>query len=268
MATNNQGSKSAREAAAAARAKAKAEQKARDRKVALIGTVVVVAVVAVLGVIGYVSVKNQNAIPSGPLPKGVTADTYGVKIGSAWKSANADSIPKLELWEDFQCPACGQMEQNSGATILGLADQGKLRLEWRPTIFLDDNLSEKNAAAGNPKSSLTATIALGCAVDAGKGERYHSAVFKRQPAQEGTGYSIQDLTGAAMEVGISGEALTTFSNCLTSNKYESWAKNSYKKFNESGVTSTPTGVLNGKELDQQVLFDPAALSQAISDAAK
>ena len=268
MATNNQGSKSAREAAAAARAKAKAEQQARDRKIAIIGTVIVVAVVGILGVVGYVSVKKQNEIPAGPLPAGVTNDTYGIKIGPAWTAANAESIPKLQLWEDFQCPACGAMERSSGAAVMQLADEGKLRLEWRPTIFLDERLKTENTAAGNPESSLTATVALGCAVDAGRGEPYHSAVFALQPAKEGTGFSTEQLLGAASQVGIAGQDLNTFESCLTSKKYESWVKNSYAKFNSEGVSSTPTGVLNGKALDQQLLFDPQALTQAITDAAK
>ena len=268
MATNNQNSRAAREAAAAAKAQAKAQQKARDRKVTLIGIGVVVAVVAILGVLGVVSVNKHNQALTGPLPTGVTSDTYGVKVGPAWKAANADSIPKLQLWEDFQCPACGGLEKNSGATILNLAETGKVRLEWRPTTFLDQNLTQQNNAAGNPLSSLNATMAFGCAIDAGKAQAFHSIVFAHQPKEEGAGYSATEMTAAAQAVGITGSALKTFNSCLATSKYKNWANDSFAKFNEAGVTQTPTGILNGKEMQQATLYDPNALKKAIADATK
>ena len=269
MATNNQGSRAAREAAATARSQAKAEQKARERKIQIIGGTVVLIVVAVLVVIGVnAAKKNAGGIDgSAALPKGVTTDTYGVKVGSAWNSVKADSIPKLELWEDFQCPACKFAEEKSGSTIAKLAKAGKIRVEYRPTIFLDANLVAENTAAGNPDSSLLATMAFGCAVDAGKAEEFHATVFANQP-EEGKGYSEGVLNNFAQDSGISGQKLFTFNDCLASKKYNGWVQNSYVKFNAAGVTSTPTGILNGKALDNKVLTDPKALTKAIQDATK
>jgi protein-disulfide isomerase len=202
------------------------------------------------------------------MPKGVTKDTYGVKVGSAWTAANAESIPKLQIWEDFQCPACGQMEKSSGATILKLAKEGKVRLEWRPTIFLDSNLSADNTANGNPDSSLRATNAFGCAVDQGYAEQYHSALFAAQPATEGQGYSAADLTAVAQTAGMTDQALTKFMECSTNKIYEGWANNSYAAFQKDGISSTPNGILNGTELTNDVLYDPTALTKAIADATK
>lgn len=269
MATNNQGSRAAREAAAAARSAAKAEQKKRERKIQIIGGAAVLVIVAVLVVIGVNAAKKNAGGVDGnaALPKGVSSDTYGVKVGKAWDLANAESIPQLEIWEDFQCPACKNMEDSSGPTISSLADAGKLRVLYRPTIFLDTNLAGDNSANGNPNSSLTSTMALGCAVDAGKAQEYHATVFANQP-EEGKGYSISDLNRFAELSGVTGEKLATFNDCLTSSKYEGWVQNSYAKFNAAGVTSTPTGLLNGKALDNNVLYDPKALAQAIQDATK
>jgi len=269
MATNNQGSRAAREAAAAARNQAKAEQKNRERKIQIIGGVVVLLVVAVLVVIGVKAAsKNAGGVDANAaLPAGVTTDTYGVKVGSAWTQPKADSIPKLELWEDFQCPACKNLEKSSGEAISSLAEAGKLRVEYRPTIFLDANLQGQNSANGNPDSSLEATMAFGCAVDAGKAAEFHQIVFANQP-EEGKGYSTRDLEGFAQSAGILGAKFTTFSNCLAAKKYNGWVQNSYIKFNAAGVTSTPTGILNGKTVDNTVLYDPKALTKAIQDATK
>jgi len=269
MATNNQGSRAAREAAAAARAAAKSEQKNRERKIQIIGGAAVLLVVAVLVAIGvHAASKNAGGVDSkAALPAGVTSDTYGVKVGSAWSATNADSIPKLELWEDFQCPACKNLEDSSGAVISGLSKAGKLRVEYRPTIFLDANLQGENTSNGNPDSSLESTMAFGCAVDSGKAAQFHTIVFANQPA-EGKGYSFNTLSGFAQSAGISGTELTKFNDCLSSKKYNGWVQNSYAKFNAAGITSTPTGILNGKTVDNNVLYDPKALTKAIQAATK
>jgi protein-disulfide isomerase len=265
MATNNQGSRAAREAAAAARAQAKAQTQKRERTIQLIGGLAVLVVVAVLVVIAITKKPPTTSI--GALPTGVTKDTLGVQVGTAWSASNASSIPKLQIWEDFQCPACKNLEDANGANILSLANSGKVRLEWRPTIFLDTNLQGQNSAAGNPNSSALATMAFGCAVDAGKAEQFHTTLFAHQP-QEGNGYSASDLTKYAGMSGINGKAMDTFNNCLSSKKYNGWVQNSFKAFNDAGVTSTPTGVLNGKTLDPKILYTPAELTKAIASATK
>jgi len=269
MAKENLSAKAARQAAADARNAAAAVEKARERKIRIFGGIAVLLVMGALVAIPVMQGKNKSQhVTNAALPTGVTKDTNGVHIGKAWTAANANSIPKLQLWEDFQCPACGQMEKASGSTILQLADEGKIRLEWRPTVFLDDKFQNENLTAGNPQSSRHATMAFGCSVDAGFAEKYHAAVFAMQPATEGDGFSNAQLTKAASDVGITGKALSTFTDCLANRTYDGWVSNSYDMFQTAGVTSTPTGLLNGKELTGNTLFDPAALTQAIANATK
>lgn len=268
MSSDNKSAKAAKEAAAKARAEAASIEQARQRKVRLIGAAVVVLIMAGLIAIPLVAGKNKGPATdtSAALPTGVTTDTYGVKVGSAWTAANADAIPMLQIWEDFQCPACAQFEKQSGAALQTLIDAGKVRVEFRPTIFLDTNLSAENTAAGNPNSSLMATIAYGCAVDAGKASEYHNGLFAAQPANEGQGFSTTTLSAIADAVGITGDAKTTWSDCLSSKKYEGWVNNSYDAFSKEGVSSTPTGLLNGTEVPPDTMFDPAKLTAAIEAA--
>lgn len=270
MAKDSKNAKAAREAAAQARAAAQASERSRERKIRIIGGIAVVAVMAALLAIPLLSGKNKGADTNAnaALPKGVTSDTYGVKVGTAWTAANADSIPILQIWEDFQCPACGQFEKASGEALTKLVDEGKLRLEWRPTIFLDSNLSADNTANGNPESSLRATNAFGCAVDQGYAEAFHSALFAAQPATEGQGYSAADLTAAAQSAGMSDQELKTFNDCSNNKVYDGWVKNSFAAFEKDGISSTPSGILNGTELTSDVMFNPDLLVKAIADATK
>ena len=136
--------------------------------------------------------------------RGRVGENYGVPYGTGWTSADEAKLPTLEIWEDFQCPACKQVEAASGAQIQALADEGKVKLLYRPATFLDVSLAADNQANGNPNSSARATSAWGCAIDAGKTGEYHSAVFDIQPAEEGVGYSDQQLIDLGTTVGIDG----------------------------------------------------------------
>jgi len=234
----------------------------------MIGGLVVVVVMAALIAIPVLTNKDAVIPSDSALPTGVTSDTYGVKVGSAWTATDADKIPLLQIWEDFQCPACAQFELASGSAIQGLIDAGKVRVEYRPTIFLDKKLISSNTAAGNANSSQRATMGFGCAVDANAAEKYHAGVFNSQPTEEGAGFSTDTLISIAESSGITGDALGSFTDCLTSEKYAGWVANSYAAFDSEGVSSTPTGLLNGTELTSDVLFDPAQLTAAIEAAAK
>jgi protein-disulfide isomerase len=264
----NQSAKAAKAAAAAARQEAATIEQKRQRKIRIIGGLVVVLVMSALIAIPVLSNKDAIVPSDAALPKGVTKDTYGVKVGAAWSAANADKIPLLQLWEDFQCPACGSFEKSSGSALQGLVDAGKVRVEYRPTIFLDKKLQAENTAAGTDNSSKRATLGFGCAVDADVADKYHAGVFAVQPATEGDGYSNETLISVAKSSGVTGDALTTFTDCLTSEKYSGWVANSYAAFDSEGVSSTPTGLLDGTELTGDVLFDPVKLTAAIEAATK
>jgi len=260
--------KAAKAAAAAARQEAAAIEQKRQRKIRLIGGLVVVVVMAALIAIPVLSNKDAVIPSDSALPTGVTSDTYGVKVGPAWTATDADKIPLLQIWEDFQCPACARFEEASGVAIQELIDAGKVRVEYRPTIFLDKNLVSSNTAAGNPNSSQRATMGFGCAVDANAAEKYHAGVFANQPTEEGAGFSTETLISIAESSGITGTALDTFTECLSSKKYAGWVSNSFAAFDSEGVSSTPTGLLNGTELAGEVLFDPVQLAAAIEAATK
>jgi hypothetical protein len=260
--TSKASQKTTREKAAAAKAQADARQRRADNRNRLIGAVVVVALVALIfGGVWFAKRGSSSTAPPAPnanaaLPLGVDKTTYGVPYGNG-----PATVPQLQLWEDFQCPICGDLERTNGTGITQLADQGKIRLLWRPTTFLDDNW--------NNQASQQAAMAWGCAIDEGKGKQYHSTVFSNQPATEGTGYTQQQLLDFGKKAGITGTAYDTFQSCVTSGKYSEWVANSRQAFDAAAVPGTPTGylVLPGKapkELDFNTLSNQSALEAAIA----
>jgi protein-disulfide isomerase len=268
------GAKTPKQLAAEARAASEAAERRRERLIRIVGGIAVLVVVAGVIAIGFFAGQGDDGAPasaptpdaSAPSPTGVTSETYGVPYGAGWDSPDAAKLPTLEIWEDFQCPACAQVEAVAGDGLKALADEGLVKLMFRPAIFLDNGLAAKNAEALNPNSSARATSAWGCAVDAGRTGEYHSAVFANQPAEEGTGFSEQLLIDLGSEVGITGDDLTTFTTCVQEGRYLAWAANSNQKFYDAGVGGTPTGYLNGVELNSGQLADVEGMKQLIADA--
>ncbi len=260
--------KSTREKAAAARAEAEAEQKRRDRTVRIIGGLVVLAVIgAIFGAVIWNNKKTASAndiVNEAAVPKGVNTSTGEYPWG--YPVNKADAKPTLAIWEDFQCPTCAAVEKANGTTIEKLATDGKINLIWRPTAFIDEKTS--SSSGPNPKSSLRATAAWGCAIDAGKGPEYHNTVFANQPANEGDGWSQQQLIDFGKTAGITGAAFDTFTSCVEGDNYHQWANNSYQTFIKDAVPGTPTAYLNGKEVTLDVLGDSAKLIKAVQDATK
>jgi protein-disulfide isomerase len=267
--------KSPKQLAAEARAASEAAERRRERMIRIVGSIAVLVIVGGLIAIGFLagrddegsgSVAAPTPDPSAASPAGVSSDTFGVPYGAGWDSPDESKLPTLELWEDFQCPACAQVEAVAGDGIKQLAEDGKVKLLFRPAIFLDRGLAQDNVANGNPNSSARAASAFGCAVDAGRTGEYHAGLFDIQPADEGVGFSDQALIDLGGTVGIAGDDLTTFTTCVQEGRYLSWAANSQVKFDEAGVGGTPTGYLNGVELNSSQLADVAGLAKLIEDA--
>lgn len=261
------GSKDRRERAAAARAEAQAGEKRRERTVRIIGALAVVAVVAgIIGVAVYArntegSVTGVEVIdpdPSAPVPEGVLgADSqwpFGVPYGTG-----GENVPVLEVWEDFQCPACAALEETNGAGIAELAETGVARLIYRPTGFLDRNL-------GNDASNR-AIAAWGCAIDEGFTREFHDAVYVNQPEEEGNGWPDEDFISIAEQIGMGGEQLDSFTQCVNDGTYRVWAANSTQAFYDETIPGTPFGRIDGLEIDNGTLADQAALLAALTAAA-
>ncbi|HQZ85498.1 MAG: hypothetical protein QG671_3091 [Actinomycetota bacterium] len=246
---------STREKAAAARAAAEASERRRERTVRLVLVLVVLVVVGgIIGAALWSTKKDEKPIDANaPLPAGISKEQLGAPVGAATK-------PVLDVYEDFQCPACANLEKVLGPTINQLANQGKVRVNLHPMTFLDSNL--------NNDASLRAAAAFGCAVDAGATAKYHSTVFANQPAQEGVGYTNDQLKAFGKEAGITGAAYDKFAGCVDAQTYQGWANLSQGEAETRGVTSTPSLYLNGQEIPRTELTTVDAFVKKIEAAAK
>ncbi|MFC7492499.1 MULTISPECIES: DsbA family protein [unclassified Knoellia] len=222
----------------------------------------VVAVVAIIAVVGGVVVaaqdKQERAGTSTSVP--AAAEAMGEGYVANKDVALAPGAPTLEIYEDFQCPACAQFERVMGATVAELAEQGKIRLVYHFKTIIDANTGTTH--------SLTMGNAAMCAAEAGAGafQSFHDDVFAHLPAQEGQGWTAAQTTGFAEKAGITGAALDTWQSCVDDRRYNAYIESTEEASARADITGTPTIVLAGERLDLDQIGDVQGLTAAIEAA--
>lgn len=229
-------------------------------KIVVAAVVVVVAIIAVVGGVIWAQQSDEDAVTGGgnALPTGVSA--LGEGYPAFQDVTPAGNAPVVDLYEDFQCPACASFEAVVGDTFISLAREGKIRLVYHVKNFLDDNL-------GNDASTRSGNGTF-CASDAGKFQEFHDQIFPNQPAREGGGFSDAQLKGFAETAGITGEALTTWQSCYDAGKYVDYVNSVEEQSFADGVRGTPTVRIDGTDVELGSIASPELLEQAIQDATK
>ena len=224
---------------------ARAAERRRERRVRIVAAVAVVALV--LGGTALLYLLNRPD-PQAARPAGSARVGDGVAVGPA------GGVPVVDVYEDFQCPICAQLEATAGDVLPALAREGRIRLVYHPMSFL------------GPESDRAAN-AFGCAAEAGRPVEYHDVLFANQPPEQTGGFTNPDLIRFGALAGISGEA---FASCVNAGTFTGWADQVDAAAQQRGVRATPTIVVNGRELQGQPGvpggFTEAALRDAVTAA--
>jgi protein-disulfide isomerase len=166
--------------------------------------------------------------------------------------------PTVDLYEDFQCPVCRQFEGAVGTTVTGLAQQGRIVLNYHVLNFLDDKLGVQ--------FSTPAANGAFCAAAGGHFQDFHDAVYADQ-APEGTTLDDATLQKWAAAAGINGDALTTWKQCVADGTYTRYVTSvNEAAFAIPGFAGTPTVVINGTTADLASVATPEGFTAAIQGA--
>jgi protein-disulfide isomerase len=189
--------------------------------------VVIVGVVLLMLVPTLLSKKSDN---SAALPALASVkDGYGITF-----NADLTTAPKIDIYEDFQCPYCQGFEGLTGAYIDGLISKKEAKVVYHLMSFIGIE-------------SLSAANAAGCAADEGKFGQFHKLLYANQPKKENSGIWTNDyLKAAGQGVGVSNQK---FSSCIDDLKYANWTKNISAESAKKNVNSTPTIFINDKKID-------------------
>ncbi len=203
--------------------------------------VVVLAVLVIGGVIWTNSSKNQTegqAIP--PVATNASLDTQGERQGAVVVSGKADAKVKIDIYADFLCPYCGQLQKSSGAQIEQQIQAGNLQVSYHMIPLL-------NSRSDPPGYSLASENAALCAADQGKFTPFHDSLFAKQPEEGQRGYDNAQLIKLGQDLGITAPE---FASCVNAGTYNQPLNDALAKISaDPSFQGTPTILHNGTQID-------------------
>jgi protein-disulfide isomerase len=193
-------------------------------------------------VIGFVSGAFNPGSSNGEL---VTPPTSYVGLTVADESVGkADAPVVMQVYSDFQCPACKLFITTELPSLLrDFVQPGLLRIESKDIDVID---------RGGSTESLELAAAATCAADQGKYWGFHDLVFWNQGG-ENKGYhnaAFIDRVATAAELD-----LTAFHTCQARTDIRQPIQDRTAAAEAAGISATPTLVINGQSITGVPQYD-------------
>ena len=205
----------------------------------------VIGMVAFIVAVGIIfSFISNRASSNFAIPAAVSeADGYGIVL-------NPTATPTIDVWVDYQCPACRTFEVLNGGYLNEIIAQKKAKVVFHPLTFIG-------------AESIIAANAAACAADENKFVDMNLALFQNQAGSENSGKWQGDVMLAIGEsIGIKSES---FKQCVREGNYVKWTRNVTDASASKNVNSTPTIRINGKDLDRNTEYgDPVKFKAALA----
>jgi protein-disulfide isomerase len=191
--------------------------------------VVVVGVVVLVQTLGH---DQQARVAAASAPPANLVDN-GIVVGASTAKVT------IEMYEDFQCPACRNFERANAAQLAAWAKAGTAKLVYRPVAILDqsstDNYSTRSAnAAAAVVNSTPASF-----------QKFHDLLYANQPAEGGPGLTDAQLVTYAMQAGAPQAAVQA---AVAAQTYAGWVASRTEAFSTKGFNATPTVLVNGTKV--------------------
>ena len=195
----------------------------------------VIAVVVGVALIMLVpTILSKQTDSSAAIPASVSAeDGYGIVFNKELTDA-----PFIEIYEDFQCPACARFESIAGEYIEELITTKKAKVAFHTLSFLGGE-------------SQIAANAAACSADEGKFLQLHKTLMANQPSENSGAWNSAYFSTLGLGLGISSPE---YDKCISGNKYMGWVKNVAEEGAKRNINSTPTVLINGKEIDRNTAY--------------
>ena len=221
------------------------EKKRRRRSLAIQAGVVGVIVVAIVGGTIF-ALQSSDSGTTASAPAAVNAD-------GALVVGDPEAPVRLQVVEDFQCPACQAFEASYGETLDEFAAGSVVAVEYRGIAFLD-----RASTTEYSSRALNASACVMEAADTDVWKEFHRQMFLQQPAEGGAGLPDSELIRIADDAGA-GDIET----CVDDRKYDDWVEATTLASGDDGINSTPTVLVDGEILEDP---SPATIQAAIDEA--
>ncbi len=163
--------------------------------------------------------------PGSPLPDGVTRD--GRTLGPATAKVT------LDVWEDFQCPACGSFSNQIEPVLISrYVVPGQLKITYHDFAFIG-------------QESQDAASAARCAGQQGKFWEFHDYLFANQNGENQGWFTRDRFVAIAGKIGLDQAA---FQACYDGGAQRQAVTAETQSGSTVGVASTPTLILDGRTL--------------------
>ncbi|CAJ1500680.1 DsbA family protein [[Mycobacterium] kokjensenii] len=195
-----------------------------------IGLVAIVVVFAV-GLLGWIVWNGKHGK--------VAADAgEGIRVTSSklvTKDGTDEPKAVVTFYEDFLCPACGNLERAFGPTVSRLIDSGAIAADYHMVAIV----------SGRDDYSKRAGAAAYCVADESNDafRRFHTALYTKELQPDEMDLSFPDnarLIELARQAGAGG----TVPACINSGKYLKMVGGMVAA---SGIHGTPTLRINGED---------------------
>ncbi|GAA1738323.1 DsbA family protein [Aeromicrobium alkaliterrae] len=205
----------------------KEREKAAKRQRSVITGTIIAVVIVLVGLAAY----GVSTISSGNGPQAFSVNYTPEDAGAP--AATDDYEPVVvEMYEDFQCPACQALESAFGEQLQALVAAGDITIKYHPFSFLDDRGGSPNEYS---KRSTNAAICVYEEYDAAAYKTFHDYLYANQPTEGNPGPEDDELVAAAESLGFTGVEA-----CITDHTYFKRIDNAKEAGGERGVTGTPT----------------------------
>jgi protein-disulfide isomerase len=195
---------------------------------------VIAVVVGVVLIMLVPTLLSKQTDTSAAIPASVSAeDGYGIVFNKELTDA-----PFIEIYEDFQCPACARFDSIAGEYIEELITTKKAKVAFHTLSFLGGE-------------SQIAANAAACSADEGKFLQLHKTLMANQPSENSGAWNSAYFSTLGLGLGISSPE---YDKCISGNKYMGWVKNVAEEGAKRNINSTPTVLINGKEIDRNTAY--------------
>ena len=194
-----------------------------------IGVIVVGALLIAIALI-YPNMK--------PIAEVITPEAVSRPQADGLTVGDVNSPAKIEVFEDFQCPACVRFTQDIEPLVISqLVETGKAYYVFHNYPFLDRNSTTKES-----QDSANASL---CANEQGKFWEYHDTLFANWNGENEGNLSKDRLIQFASVVELNAD---DFAACVNENRYADDVQASFDLGNSMGVSGTPSVFVNGQQI--------------------
>lgn len=212
----------------------------RRRTSPLIWTTVAVGVIGVLVVALLLVVQGAapRTVDVGSLQPPLSVAPAALADGRSL--GEADAPVTLEVWSDFQCPACGQLaEMVEPILVREYVTDGTLRIVLRDAAF------QGQRGGASYDESVEAAAGARCAAEQDLYWPFHNWLFANQVGENEGAFRDERLRGIATAAGVD---VVAWDACRATGEQQTAVRAETQQALAQGINATPTMILNGQTI--------------------